>query len=158
MALSIGKLRGLQQMSTPQGIITVTALDHRGSLKSALQRGAGGRPVSYDDVVAEKLRMVRLFAPHSSAILLDPIYGAAQAVAAGVLPGNVGLLVALEESGYEGSDEGRITPLTPGWSVAKIKRMGAAAVKLLLYYHPDAPVAARQEELVCSVAEECTRY
>jgi len=90
--------------------------------------------------------------------LLDPVFGAAQAVAAQVLPGNVGLIVALEESGYEGGDEARVTPITDGWSVGKIKRMGAAAVKLLLYYHPQAPSATQQEELVIRIAQECRRY
>jgi tagatose 1,6-diphosphate aldolase len=158
VALSPGKLRGIQQVANAQGVITVTALDHRGSLKQSLQRAMPNRTIGYAKVVAEKLRMVRVFAPHSSAILLDPVFGAAQAVAAQALPGSVGLIVALEESGYEGGNEARVTPITDGWSVGKIKRLGAAAVKLLLYYHPQAPSAAQQEELVRRVAEQCRRY
>jgi tagatose 1,6-diphosphate aldolase len=155
---SPGKLRGLQQLSNDRGIITVTALDHRGSFKKTLQAAAPDQKIGYAEVVAEKLRMVRAFAPHSSAILLDPVYGAGQAIAAGAINGGVGLIVALEESGYEGSDEGRVTPITQGWSVAKIKRLGAAAVKLLLYYHPDGATAAQQEALVRQVAEECHEH
>lgn len=153
-----GKLRGIQQLSNAQGVITVTALDHRGSLKQSLQRAMPDRTIGYAEIVAEKLRMVRVFAPHSSAILLDPVFGAAQAVTTQTLPGNVGLIVALEESGYEGGNEARVTPITEGWSVGKIKRLGAVAVKLLLYYHPQAPSASQQEELVVRVAEECRRY
>ncbi len=156
--LSIGKLRGIQQLANAQGVITVTALDHRGSLKQSLQRAMPDQAIGYAEVVAEKLRMARIFAPYSSAILLDPVFGAAQALAAHVIPGSVGLIVALEESGYEGGNEARITPITDGWSVGKIKRMGAAAVKLLLYYHPQGVVAAQQEELVVRIAEECRRY
>ncbi|MBE3557869.1 MAG: tagatose 1,6-diphosphate aldolase [Ktedonobacteraceae bacterium] len=153
-----GKLRGIQQVANARGVITVTALDHRGSLKQSLQRAMPDKTIGYAAVVEEKLRMTRIFAPHSSAVLLDPVYGAAQAVAANVLPGSAGLIVALEESGYEGGDEARVTPMTEGWSVAKIKRMGAAAVKLLLYYHPEGPTAGQQEKLVARVAEECRRY
>lgn len=156
--ISLGKLRGIQQLANAQGVITVTALDHRGSLKQSLQRAMPGRTIGYAEVVAEKLRMARIFAPHSCAILLDPVFGAAQAVAAHVIPGRVGLIVALEESGYEGGDEARVTPITDGWSVDKIKRMGASAVKLLLYYHPQAPSVTQQEELVMRVAEECRWY
>lgn len=156
--LSLGKLRGIQQLANARGVITVTALDHRGSLRQSLQRAMPDQTIGYAEVVAEKLRMVRVFAPHSSAILLDPVFGAAQAVTAQAIPGNVGLIVALEESGYEGGDEARVTPITDGWSVGKIKRMGAAAVKLLLYYHPQAPSATQQEELVIRIAEECRRY
>jgi tagatose 1,6-diphosphate aldolase len=157
-AIFPGKLRGIQQLANARGVITVTALDHRGSLKQSLQRAMPDRKIGYAEVVEEKLRMVRVFAPHSSAVLLDPVYGAAQAIASQMLPGNVGLIVALEESGYEGGNEARVTPITEGWSVGKIKRLGAAAVKLLLYYHPQAPSARQQEELVVQVAEECRRY
>ncbi|BAS29237.1 tagatose 1,6-diphosphate aldolase [Limnochorda pilosa] len=155
--LTIGKLRGIHSISTPAGHITVTALDHRGSLRKALEKTLG-RPVAHGEVVEEKLRMVRAFAPHSTAVLLDPTFGAAQAVASGALPGHVGLLVAVEESGYQGSDESRLTRLVEGWSVAKVKQMGASAVKMLLYYHPQSAAAGHQEELVAQVAEECRRH
>lgn len=155
---SLGKMRGLQQLANDAGVITVTALDHRGSLKTTLQQAEPDRVIGYDDIVAEKLRMLRVFAPFSSAVLLDPVYGAAQAVASQAIPGGVGLIVALEESGYEGQDTARVTPITSGWSVDKIKRLGVAAVKLLLYYHPEAPTARQQEELVARIAEECRQY
>ncbi|MEI6043905.1 MAG: tagatose 1,6-diphosphate aldolase [Chloroflexota bacterium] len=151
----VGKLLGLQKLSNDQGIITVTALDHRGSLKKSLQTAMPDTKIGYDEVVVEKMRMTRIFSPHSSAILLDPVYGAGQAITTRSLSGNAGLLIAVEESGYDGNDEGRITPITKGWSVAKIKAMGAIAVKLLLYYHPDSPVARQQEELVLKIAEDC---
>ncbi len=36
--LTIGKLRGLQQIATPDGLLTMTAMDHRGSLQKMLNR------------------------------------------------------------------------------------------------------------------------
>ena len=42
----------------------------------------------------------------------------------------------------------RVSRVLAGWGVAKAKRMGASAAKLLVYYHPDAPNAAEQERLV----------
>jgi tagatose 1,6-diphosphate aldolase len=39
--------------------------------------------------------------------------------------------------------------------VAKAKRLGASAAKLLVYYHPDAPNAAAQERLVAGLADDC---
>ncbi len=101
--------------------------------------------------------MTRRLAPLATAVLLDPLYGA-PAVATGAVPGHVGLVMCLEEFGYEGSAEGRLTTVIKGWSVAKIKRMGAAAVKLLLFYHPRAAVASRQEDFVGRVADECRRH
>ncbi len=153
--LTLGKLRGLQQIANERGIFTITALDHRGSFKRMLQQALGRDEIAWETVVDEKERLTRALAPHSSAILLDPTYGAGPMIVRGALPGHVGLLVAREESGYEGGNQDRVTILQPNWSVAAIKRMGAAAVKLLLYYHPEAPSAAKQEEIVRQVAEEC---
>jgi len=152
--LSVGKLRGLQQLANDKGIMTMCALDHRGSLKRML---GGGHPekVSYQTMVEFKLDLCRILASYASAILLDPIYGAGQAIAAGILPKSTGLLVSLEESGYSGDAEGRITNLLPDWNAKKIKRMGASAAKLLLYYRPDVSVAPKQLDTVKKLVEDC---
>jgi len=155
--ISAGKLRGLQQLAYPDGIFAMCAMDHRGSLRRMLDPE---RPeaVSYSDMVEYKLDLCCALAPHASAVLLDPVYGASQAMAAGALPGTTGLLVSIEATGYVGASERRITELLAGWSVEKTKRMGASAAKLLLYYRPDLEdVAPRQLELVRRVAEECAR-
>ncbi len=153
--ISIGKLRGLQQIADEKGMLTVCAVDHRGSLREALAK-AWAREVSYQDVVDFKLDLCRAVAPSASAVLLDPVYGVAPAIAAGTLPGHVGLLVSLEKTGYTGGSVSRVTELLPDWGVAKIKRLGASAVKLLVYYRPDlGEVSARQRDLVARVSEEC---
>ena len=130
------------------------ALDHRGSLKKMLGENRLDL-VSYQDMVDFKLDLCQILAPHTSAILLDPIYGAGQAIAAGILPKSTGLLVSLEKSGYSGEAEARITELLPDWNVKKIKKMGATAAKLLLYYRPDSNVAGKQLNTVKKLAEDC---
>lgn len=155
--LSIGKLRGLQQLAYPDGILAMCAMDHRASLRRMLDP-QNPESVTYSQMVEYKVDLCRTLAPHASAVLLDPVYGAAQAIAAGVLPGNTGLLVSIEATGYTGAPERRITELLPRWSVEKVKRMGASAAKLLLYYRPDLEdVAPRQLEVVQRVAKECAR-
>lgn len=151
---SIGKIRGLQQLANEKGILAMCALDHRGSLKKMLDEKHPGN-VAYQTMVDFKLDLCRVLGPHASAILLDPIYGAGQAIAAGVLPKSTGLLVSLEETGYSGEPEARVTDLLPDWNVRKIKRMGATAAKLLLYYRPDVDVAKRQLNIVESLAADC---
>ena len=64
-------------------------------------------------------------------------------------------MFAVEASGYTGDPEARHSGILPDWSVAKIKRMGANGVKMLVYYHPQAPTAAEIETLVGQVAEAC---
>ncbi len=152
--LTIGKLRGLQQLANARGIFAMLALDHRESLAKALEP-ATPEQVAYETMVDLKLCLTRALAPLASAVLLDPLYGAAQAIGGQALPGSVGLAVSLEASGYEGEAGARRTVLLSGWDVGKIRRMGASAVKLLLYYHPEAPTAQAQERLVRSVAGAC---
>jgi tagatose 1,6-diphosphate aldolase len=91
----------------------------------------------------------------ASGILLDPELGAAQAVTDGSLPSSAGLIVSVEASGYTGPSTARVSRLLPDWGVLQAKRMGADAIKLLLYYHPDAANASQQEQLLIEVAEAC---
>jgi len=155
MNISIGKLRGLQQLADSNGIMTMCAIDHRGALKRALN-ARNPDAVSYQDMVDFKLDLCQAVAPFASAILLDPEYGAAQAIATGIMPGSKGLLVSLEKSGYTGDSVARITEILPGWSVKKIKKMGASAVKLLIYFRPDLrDIAPKQLDLVAGLADQC---
>lgn len=155
--LSMGKIRRLQQLADDGCIFVICAMDHRGSLKKMLAQDAS-RAVGYRDMVDFKLDLCQALAPHASAVLLDPIYGAAQAIAAGVLPGRAGLLVSMEASGYSGPSQARITEIQAGWSVEKLVRLGGQAAKLLLYYRPDLKeLAQRQLELVNKLVEDCAR-
>ena len=157
MNLSIGKLRGLQAISDDAGFLTICAIDHRQALQRAMNQ-QNPDAVTYQDMVDFKLDLCRAVAPFVSAVLLDPVYGAAQAVAAGILPGDIGLLVSLEKTGYSGEKTARITELLPGWSVEKVKRMGASAVKLLVYFRPDLKeIASRQLALIAKVADQCIK-
>jgi tagatose 1,6-diphosphate aldolase len=156
--LTIGKIRGLQQISTSGGVFVICAIDHRGSLQATLEKELA-KKIGYQEMVQYKLDLCEALAPHASAVLLDPIYGAAQSIAGGILPGSIGLLVSIEATGYQDNPEGRITTLLDGWSVAKIKQMGGSAVKILLYYRPDLPdIAGKQLGTIRSVAEECQKY
>jgi tagatose 1,6-diphosphate aldolase len=157
MNISIGKLRGLQQLADSKGMMTMCAIDHRGALKRALNE-KNPVAVSYQDIVDFKLDLCQAVAPFASAILLDPEYGAGQAIAAGLLPASKGLLVSMEKTGYSGDSAARITELLPGWSVKKAKRMVASAVKLLIYFRPDIKdIASKQLDLVAKLADQCLK-
>jgi tagatose 1,6-diphosphate aldolase len=90
-------------------------------------------------------------------VLLDPEVSAAQAIAAGALPGKSAFVVAVESTGYGGAPTARQSQILPGWSVEKAKRMGASMIKLLVYYHPDSSTAPEIKAFVRQVADECTR-
>lgn len=154
----IGKIRGLEQIASSDGIFTICAMDHRGSLRRMLDE-QHPEEVNYEEMVKHKLELCSSLAKYASAVLLDPIFGAAQCISRRVLPPSTGLLVSIEATGYGGSREGRLTGLLDGWSVEKIKRMGASAVKILLYFRPDlGELAEKQLNTAAAVAAECTKY
>lgn len=154
MTFVLGARRGLAACASERGTFAVLALDHRQNLRREL-RPDDPESVTYDELVAFKRAVVRALAPVATGTLLDPEIGAAQCIADGSMPARAGLLVAIEATGYLGPSAARISRVLAGWSVEQAKRMGASAAKLLVHYHPDAPNAADQEELVAEVAAAC---
>jgi tagatose 1,6-diphosphate aldolase len=157
ITLQIGKLRGLQQCTSERFTFTCLALDHRQNLRRALNP-ANPAVVSDLDLTRFKLDVTSCLARTATAVLLDPQFSAAQAIAAGVLPGSTPFVVAVESTGYAGEPTARQSQVLPGWSVEKAKRMGASMIKLLVYYHPDSPTAAEIEAFVRQVADECITH
>jgi len=156
-AYRAGLRRGLDACATPRGVFTVLALDHRQNLRREI-RPDDPDSVSVDEMAELKRDVVRALADRVSGVLLDPEFGAPRCIEDGSLPGDVGLIVAIEATGYEGPPTARQSRVLEGWSVPKAKRMGATAAKLLVYYHPDSAAAPDQDRLVADVAAECRRH
>ena len=154
---TIGKYRHLSQCSTAAGHFNVLAIDHRANLRALLDRAAA-TPISDRDFVDFKLLVLRHLLGPSSAVLTDPGYGLGPGVANGVIEGRTGLISPIEVTDYTPHPSHRQTNFMPGWSVGRIKRMGGAGVKLLLYYHPDADNAAGQRQIVADIVAECARH
>jgi tagatose 1,6-diphosphate aldolase len=154
MQLTIGKMRGMQRCSSQRGTFTCLALDHRQNLRRALNPQ---NPSSVPDraLTDFKLEVAAALAGEATALLLDPEYSAAQAVAAEIIPASTGLVVAVEATGYTGDSTARQSQILPGWSVEKAKHMGADMIKLLVYYHPDAPTAPEIEKFIQQVSDKC---
>ncbi len=155
--VTVGKYRALQRASTPDGHFTILALDHSDALKRVMNP-ASPQTVTTEQMIAFKRQVVAALAPEASGILLDPIYGAAQAISGGYL-GGAGLLVELEKADYQLEPMPLGVEILPGWSVARIKRMGAEGVKLFFYYNADAPeLAGKQDALLRQVVADCADH
>ena len=152
--ISFGKYRRLSQVATSSFTFSILALDHRNNLRNAINPG-NPEAVTDMDLSTFKSEVVAHVGSMASSILLDPEVGAFQSIANGSLPGDKGLICAIEETGYTGDPTARKSQVLPGWSVAKAKKMGASAVKLLVYYHPNSQFASQIEELILEVAAEC---
>ena len=121
--MRLGTLRGLDACASDKGTFSVLALDHRNNLRRAL---APDDPdsVGYERLVGIKRAIVRAVAPVADGVLLDPDIGAGPVIFDGSLPASCGLMIAVEETGYEGPSTARTSRLIDGWSVSQIKRVG----------------------------------
>ena len=136
---------GLRRVADASGRFKVLALDQTGIFRKAF-----GNDVAR--IGMAKLRLTTVLGPYASSVLLDVTTSARQAINAGALPRDVGLVVRLEKASEPG-DYGREEP---GWEVSKIKRMGADAVKLLVYMDvEDERYVQGQMEFVKRTWEAC---
>ena len=148
--LTPGKLRGLQRISNPNGTLTMLALDQNSSMiemaHKALKAKGQDREPTYEEIVEAKLDLMRQMAPAASGVLIDAYYGAWSAIASEAIPADRGMLVRVEKSGSpKNKVGGPMAEIEPGWSVEKIKLMGADAVKLLAPFEPNEPISAEHQ-------------
>lgn len=138
MKISAGKKKGLLAVSDSRGVIGAAAMDQRGSLQSAIakEKGIDKKAVAREMMEEFKEAVVRVLAPHASAILLDPEYGLK---AAKQRAKSAGLLLAYEKSGYDNTQPGRLPDLLDHYSVKRLVDAGADCIKILLYYTPFDP-------------------
>lgn len=130
------------------------AADQRDNLRRALHPD-DPESTTASELTEFKVELMRSLSGAATAVLLDPEFGAAQSVAAGALSGSTGLIVALEATGYTESAFDRRSEILRGWSPGKAEAFGAAAAKLLVYFHQDAPGARAQIELIAETAAAC---
>jgi len=155
-----GTLRGLMTLADDSGRFSMIAVDQRPPIFAALARHGNRRPddVSYDEVAAVKGVLVQALAPSASALLLDPVWSHPHHLTSA--PGRVGLISTLEDYTFDLVAGERRSRAIEDWSVAKIKRSGAQAVKLLAWYRPDASDAtlAHQQAFVEAAARACREH
>lgn len=158
MQLSAGKLWGMRRMADARGLFKMTAVDQRPPIKTPIARHYGSAEAPYDDVARFKALLIETLQGQSSAMLLDPHF----AVPRGLqhLSPHKGLIVTLEDSRFEDDGLGRRSSQIDDWSIGKIKRMGGDAVKVLVWYRPDADpgVNRHQQDLVRRIGADCARF
>jgi tagatose 1,6-diphosphate aldolase len=154
MTLTPGKQLGLRRMSDDAGRFKMTAVDQRPPIKGPIAEHRGGE-APWEDVAAVKTMLLRALGPKSTAMLLDPHYAVPHGWRS--VDPRKGLIVTLEDSVFRETGRGRLSAEIDGWTVGKIKRMGADAVKVLAWFRPDvsAEVRAAQQDFVKRTGEAC---
>ncbi|GAC1470062.1 MAG: tagatose-bisphosphate aldolase [Isosphaeraceae bacterium] len=162
--LTPGKMRGLQRISNPNGTLTMVAFDQNSSMiemaQKALKTKGQDREPSYEEIVEAKVDMARQMSPAASGVLIDAYYGAWSAMASEAIPADKGLLIRVEKSGSPKNKAGApMGEYEPGWSVEKIKLMGADAVKLLAPFEPGEPISAEHNfAFLEQVYNDCRKF
>lgn len=158
MKLTAGKFWGLRRLATADGHFAMLAIDQRPPIEALVKARRAVATAPFDDIVAVKVALARALAGQASALLMDPVY-AYWAAIEHARPDR-GLLVTLEDHRFAETPDGRMGAPIADWSVAKIKRLGADGVKLLVHYRPDAApaVCRHQQDFVARAGAECREH
>ena len=144
-----GRYRGLKTTSLSEAdVFGIIAFDQRGSYQRMLPDNT-----SFDEMVQIKVDIIGALSNYASAILTDPSYGLLPAMH---MNGKSGLIMSLEKSGYSGDSTYRKIEFLDTWTPEKISKMGANAVKVMVYYNPQAEQLADQlDETMKQVVSDC---
>jgi tagatose 1,6-diphosphate aldolase len=158
MTISAGKFWGMRRMADAAGRYKMTAVDQRPPIKNPIKAKRGTPEAPWEDVAGFKELLIRELQAESSAMLLDPHYAYPRGVT--MLDARLGLILTLEDSIFRETPGGRLSSEIDDWSVEKIKRTGADAVKVLTWYRPDGDpaVCAAQQEFTRRIGAACARY
>ncbi|MGV2433981.1 MAG UNVERIFIED_CONTAM: tagatose 1,6-diphosphate aldolase [Anaerolineae bacterium] len=150
--ISPGRYRGLKTTSLAESdVFGIIAFDQRGSYRNMMPAGS-----SYEYLVQVKNEIIGALSQNATAILTDPFYGLSATMH---MSGKSGLLMALEKSGYSGDASYRSTELLDGWTPEKIRKMGASAVKFMVYYNPQLEeLSDKLDQLVVDVVKDCHQW
>lgn len=138
---------------TNKNKILMLALDHRGSFKKLINQQAP-ELVNQTQVVTIKQEIISSLYDQFSGVLIDSEAGLS-AFQKASLAKNITkpYLLCIEKTGYEDEQGSRKTSLE--FSVDQLKNWGAGGIKLLLYYHPQAPTKQHQLKVAKQVLQDC---
>jgi tagatose-1,6-bisphosphate aldolase len=138
--MTTSELRGYQQICDSDGFMLVVAADQRGGMRKLLAKEESEqKKITTATLGRVKGDIARYLANvAASCILLDPVCAVPGVVQEGILSRSTGLLVGLDESGWDTTPEGyRLSKLCPGVDARRVREMGGTGAKLMVYLRPD---------------------
>jgi len=133
---------------TKNGKYLMLAFDHRGSFKKMIE------PYSKEKSIETKKQIIESVYDQMSGVLIDLDYGFpayAQINKDEIKP----FLLPVEKSGYTDEAGERVTEIE--YSVKELKKLGAAGIKLLLYFNPSYKTALKQLGIAKKIQEEAKK-
>lgn len=154
---TMGKYRHLSHCSTADGHFSILALDHRSNLLENLNTYAPA-PLTDEQFAGFKMQLIEHILPPASGILADPGSAIGKGIAHRIIGGHQGIIAPIEVTDYDIHPSKRDLNWIPDWSIAKLKQIGGAGVKMLLPYHPSADNAGHKRNIVQQTIAECAKY
>ncbi|PWC13449.1 tagatose-bisphosphate aldolase [Brenneria corticis] len=141
--MSTSELRGYQQICGSNGAMLVIACDQRGAMRSllssSLDRQAG---ISERQLGEIKADITRYLASQASCVLVDPVCAVPELVDDGIIARDTALLIGLDASGWDLSEEGyRLSRLVEGINARRVRELGGNGGKIMVYLRADRPQA-----------------
>lgn len=151
---TMGKYRLLSHTSTPAGHFSILAIDHRSNLFKMLNQ-ISPTALTDEDFASYKMLLMKHVLPPASGLLADPGSAIGKGIAHRMIQGHQGIIAPIEVTDYDIHPSQRDMNWIPEWSVAKLKRIGGAGVKMLLPYHPKSDTADHKQEIVRKIIDQC---
>lgn len=146
-------ITNLSPLQRPSGAFAMLAVDQREAMRNMFAEHQDG-PVTDADLTSFKLNAARILTPYASAVLIDKQFALDQAIEAGVVAEQCGLIASADH--FESAHGELVGEVTIDRSVdpQKYAALGVKALKLLVLYRPDQPAEGRVA-MVKEFVERC---
>lgn len=141
--MTTAERRGYQQICGDNGFMMVVACDQRGGMRKVLADTPEAQKAIGIDILGQtKADITRHLANKATCVLLDATCAVPGVIDDGVLSRDTGLLVGLDDSGWDIDENGyRKSIMTPGVTARRVRELGGTGAKLMVYLRPDHPAA-----------------
>lgn len=141
--MTTAERRGYQQICGDNGFMMVVACDQRGGMRKVLaDTPEAQKAIGIDILGHTKADITTYLANKATCVLLDATCAVPGVVDDGVLSRDTGLLVGLDDSGWDIDENGyRKSIITPGVTARRVRELGGTGAKLMVYLRPDIPAA-----------------
>ena len=111
----------------------------------------------FKDVVDFKKQISLSLSQYSTAVLMDPVYSIPNLITTSKCSG---LIITLEDHAFTEKGRGRYSKNINNWTVEKIKKIGGDAVKVLVWYRPDADQKSlkHQKKYIETIGKQCEKF
>lgn len=128
--------QNLARIARESGTFAMVAVDQREALRGMFAAHQS-EPVPDSMLAQFKVDVAEVLSPFGSALLVDEQFGLKPIMDAGVLNPNCGLIVAMDELIGPPGGAAVDTALDHTVDPQRVKEIGGAALKLLIFYRPD---------------------